>query len=407
MDLGRATQMVRAFTVYFHLANVTEQVHRVEDLDSEGSPSERRFAETLDALSESGIPPEEVASLVDRAVLKPVFTAHPTEATRRTILEKLAEIAQITAARGNPHASVTGRARIDRRVDELIEGIWQTDEIRTERPDPIDEARFVRHYLNQTIRNAVPALLDDIDAAVRSIGGEPAGDGGPIRFGSWVGGDRDGNPNVTPGMTRTVLEQQREAALDILIYEVYHLAGELSISSNVVAPPEELVAFIDAHREAYRDVLDSTRDFEPYRRGLAIVHRRLVETRRVGPRAYASPAELLDDLAVLHECLADNRAGLLARGRLARVRGLVSTIGFHLAALDIRQHTDHHHRAVGSLTAHLDIDYSALDREGRTRFLVGEMSGTRPVAPPGSVRGEETVELFELCATCSIGTGTR
>ena len=397
VDLEHALHLVKAFTVYFHLANVTEQVHRVDDLNAEGHTPERGFEESLIALVESGIPPAEVVSLVHRTVLKPVFTAHPTEATRRTILAKLSEIADATAARSNPRTAEADRSRIDRRVEELIEAIWQTDEIRDVRPNPIDEARFVRHYLVQTVQEAIPDLLDDIAAAVRSVGGgDLSTDSSPIRFGSWVGGDRDGNPNVTPAMTRTVLSQQRRTALDLLIAEVEALAAELSAGAGVTPVSDELVAFIDRGREAYRDALQSTKDRESYRQGLAIVHQRLVDTRDGGTRAYGSPRELLDDLAVFESSLRENRGVLQCRGRLARTRLLAATIGFHLAALDIRQHTDHHHRAIASLTRYLDVDYPGLDREGRTGFLARELAGTRPVAPPGNDAGDETMELFRM-----------
>ena len=397
VDLDTALQLARAFTVYFHLANVTEQVHRVEDLNAEGHTLERGFEKSLVALVESGIPADEAVSLVHRAALKPVFTAHPTEATRRSVLEKLSEIADATATRSNPRTSAADRARIDRRVEELIEAIWQTDELRDHRPNPIDEARFVRHYLEQTIREAMPSLLDNIAAAVRLIGGELSSDSSPIRFGSWVGGDRDGNPNVTPEMTRSVVEQQRHAALEILISEVAGLAGELSASTRITEISPGLAAFIDRHRESYREVLETTNEREPYRQGLTIVHQRLVETRDGGPRAYGSHRELLDDLAVVESSLRENRGSLQAGGRLARTRLLAATVGFHLAALDIRQHTDHHHRAIASLTSYLGTGYGDLDRNGRTGFLVRELSGTRPVAPPGTgARDEETLDLFGM-----------
>ena len=396
MDLDFAVQMVRAFTVYFHLANIIEQVHRVEDLNVEGHTPEQGFEECLITLVEAGIPPSEVVSLVNRAILKPVFTAHPTEATRRTILEKLTAIAQATASRSNPRSSGVDRARIDRRVAELIEAIWQTDEIRAERPDPIDEARFVRHYLEQTIRDAIPGLLDSIAAAVRLIGGELEGDHSPIRFGSWVGGDRDGNPNVTPAMTRTVLDQQRRVALDILIAEVTDLAAELSISAAVTSPSDALMDFIDGHRRSHGDHLSSTRTLEPYRQALMIIQSRLADTRQGGPHPYSGPQELLADLALIDASLRENRGLLMARGRLAGIRGLAATIGFHLAALDVRQHTDHHHRAVATLTGCLGIGYRHLGRDERTRFLVDELSGSRPVAPPAKDAGDETLELFRL-----------
>ena len=396
LDLEFAEQLVRAFTVYFHLANIIEQVHRVEDLNVEGHTPERGIEEGLVALVEGGVPAGEVVSLINRAILKPVFTAHPTEATRRSILEKLTEIAQATASRSNPRISASGRSRIDRRVAELIEAIWQTDEIRGERPDPIDEARFVRHYLEQTVQEAIPGLLDGIAAAVRTIGGEPDGNHSPIRFGSWVGGDRDGNPNVTLSTTRTVLDQQKKASLDILIAEVTGLAAELSMSADVTETSEELTNFIERFRETIRDYLTDTSAREPYRQALMIIRTRLVETRRGGPRAYSHPAELVADLELIDDSLRDHRGLLIARGRLARVRGLVATIGFHLAALDIRQHTDHHHQAIAALTTYLDIDYPNLHPPARTRFLVEELSGSRPLAPPGHGPGDETLELFKL-----------
>ena len=405
MDAGFAVQVVRAFTVYFHLANVIEQVHRVEDLNVEGHAGERGIEDCLVTLVHAGISPDETVALINRTILKPVFTAHPTEATRRTILEKLTEIATATASRSNPRISASDRSRIDRRVAELLEAIWQTDEIRGERPDPIDEARFVRHYLETTVREAIPGLLDDIAAAVRSIGGEPEADHSAIRFGSWVGGDRDGNPNVTPAMTRTVLDQQRTAALEILIAEVNRLAAELSISTDVAGASDALSDFIDRHGGGHPDFLSNTRDQEPYRQALIIIRTRLMATRDARSRAYTCPKELLADLALLDASLRENRALRIARGRLARIRGLVATIGFHLAALDIREHTDRHHQAVAILTRCLDVDYSNLDRTDRARFLVGELSGSRPVAPPGDHSRNQTLELFRVLRDLLDGHG--
>ena len=399
MDLGFAVQVVRAFTVYFHLANIIEQVHRVEDLNVEGHTPEQGIEECLIGLVETGISPNEVVTLLNRVTLKPVFTAHPTEATRRTILEKLTEIAQATASRGNPRASRADRARIDRRVAELIEAIWQTDEIRNQRPTPIDEARFVRHYLEQTIREAVPGLLDDIAAAVGLIGGELDGDHSPIRFGSWVGGDRDGNPNVTLSMTRTVLQQQRRAALELLKAEVEGLAAELSISTRVAHASGALAGFIDRYRESHHDCLRETRDLEPYRQALMIISLRLADTLAGGPHAYTGPPELLADLALIDASLRANRGLLIARGKLARIRSMAATVGFHLAALDIRQHADHHHRAIARLTAFLDTEYRELGRGDRTLFLAGELSGSRPLAPPANGSVDETLELFGLLRT--------
>lgn len=399
-DPERASLLVGAFTVYFHLANVTEQVHRVEDMNAEGDTSERRFAETLRALVGGGVPADEAAALVNRTALKPVFTAHPTEATRRSVLEKLAEIAQATAARNSERATPSDRARIDRRINELLEAVWQTDEIRPRRPDPIDEARFVRYYLDQTIREAMPALLDSIAAGVRAIGEEPAPAHSPIRFGSWVGGDRDGNPNVTPEMTEAVLLQQRRESLEILQDQVRELASQLSVGSQVTGVSAEMRQFIARHQTEFAEELAAGDPDQPYRLACSVIYQRLREARDGGRRGYRRPEEMQADLAVLDASLRANKGELLAEGRLARVRRTVDMIGFHLAALDIRQHADSHHDAVAALTAPLGFDYAAADRAARISYLSGELESPRPLAPPGREDVPEALALFEMLRRC-------
>ena len=399
-DPERASLLVGAFTVYFHLANVTEQVHRVEDMNAEGDTSERRFAETLRALVEGGVAADEVAALVNRTALKPVFTAHPTEATRRSVLEKLAEIAQATAARNRERATPSDRARIDRRINELLEAVWQTDEIRARRPDPIDEARFVRYYLDQTIREAMPALLDSIAAGMGAIGGELAPAHSPIRFGSWVGGDRDGNPNVTPEMTEAVLLQQRRESLEILQDQVRELASQLSVGSQVAGAPAEMRQFIARHQSDFAEELAAGDPDQPYRLACSVIFQRLREARDGGRRGYRSPGEMQADLAALDASLRANKGELLAEGRLARLRRTVDMIGFHLAALDIRQHTDSHHDAVAALAAPLGVDYAAADRAARIAYLSKELDSPRPLAPPGREDVPEALALFETLRRC-------
>lgn len=396
VDPEQASRLVGAFTVYFHLANVTEQVHRVEDMNAEGATPERRFEETLRALVDSGVAADEAAALVNRTALKPVFTAHPTEATRRSVLEKLAYIAQATAARSNERATPADRARLDRRINELLEAVWQTDEIRARRPDPIDEARFVRYYLDQTVREAMPALLDSIAAGMRAIGGELAAAYTPIRFGSWVGGDRDGNPNVTPEMTEAVLLAQRREALAILRDQVRELAGQLSVSGQVAGVSAAVLDFIARHRSDFPEEAAAGDDDEPYRLACAIIHRRLGETRDGGGRGYRRPEEMQADLALLDASLRAHKGELLADGQLARLRRTVNMIGFHLAALDIRSHADSHHEALAALTSSLGFDYEAADPPARTAYLARELDSPRPLAPPGRRDVPQALELFTV-----------
>ena len=233
IEVVDAIHLVRAFTVYFHLANTAEQVHRVDDLNATPRTRNNRFAETVAKLQASGISNAEIITATRTADLRPVFTAHPTEASRRSILDKLAELAVLIERRGESSLSQSDKGAMDRRIDELIDAMWQTDELRRERPDPVDEARSILYFLNQIVTEGVPELFSDVDAVLRSIGGSLASDHVPVQFGSWVGGDRDGNPNVKPDTTLAVLAFQRARALRLLISEIEELSAELSVSIAV------------------------------------------------------------------------------------------------------------------------------------------------------------------------------
>ena len=365
VDVAQAGLLARAFTVYFHLANTVEQVHRIDDLTEKRAAGSNRFGEMVGRLREMGYADDEIVATVNSAELRPVFTAHPTEASRRSILDKLAEISSLIEQRAHAGADDTARRRVDRRVDELIDAIWQTDELRRQRPDPVDEARSILYFLTEIAVEGVPELLDDIDSVLESVGGELDPDRSPIRFGSWVGGDRDGNPNVTPATTVEVLEFQRHRALRILVEEIEGLSLELSVGLAVRGVSEELAERLAADHEQFPDVtarFDTLSAGEPYRQRLAVVHRRLTETDQPAPGigAYRSADELAHDLAVIAGSLEANHGRLLAHGRLARVRRIVAMIGFDLATLDIREHSERHHRALARLFAPLGIDYGGL-----------------------------------------------
>ena len=234
---------------------------------------------------------------------------------------------------------------------------------------------------------------------LRNIGGSLDGPRVPVRFGSWVGGDRDGNPNVTPQTTLEVLSFQRAQALSLLAAEIEELLSELSVSTAVTAITPELQAQIEADRDRFGDMASRFSGLnagEPYRQRCSVIHQRLVEasTQPPGPRAYGSPAEMEADLAVMGRSLEANGGSLLARGRLARVRRVLSMIGFHLAVLDIRENAAAHHEALGDLFAELRTDYRALSRPDRTALLAAELESRRPLAPPAGSSAEGPLALF-------------
>ncbi len=400
-------RLVRAFTIYFHLANVVEQLHRIEELNLT-KPEEGRLSETVRRLIDDGHSRERIGEAIASLRLQPVFTAHPTEASRRSILDKLGEIGQATETRSAQRTTVIERRRIDRRIDELIDAIWQTDELRRERPRPVDEARSILYYLDAIARQSLPALWSDLDAELEDVGLDMGSTTVPIRFGSWVGGDRDGNPNVTAATTIEVLALQRARALRLLTSELDGLRVELSSSELVRKPTDELRQAVDADRERFADVfkrVGRVYEGEWYRLRLAVIVERMNETTVDGQqdRGYASAEELAADLAVLERSLIATGGGLLASGRLARVQRLVNTFGFHLATLDIRQHTERHHAALGHLFAQAGLEYPT-DREARTKLLAAELNSRRPLAPPGAAGQSSSIadadaEVYALFST--------
>lgn len=401
VDVEEAIHLVRAFTVYFHLANTAEQVHRVEDLNDGRPRAAAGFAETVAKLQGLGIADAEIVSATRTADLRPVFTAHPTEASRRSILDKLAELAELIERRLESSTTAGERRRIDHRIDELIDAIWQTDELRNAQPEPVDEARSILYFLQQIVRDGVPELMEDLDAVLRSIGGSLPDNRVPVRFGSWVGGDRDGNPNVTPATTEEVLRFQRGRALRILIAEVEDLSAELSVSTAVTSISDELTERLAWARESLPAIMarfGTLSAGEPYRQWCAVIHQRLLDTLDGSGRGvpYRAAAEVEADLAIMGRSLDANRGARLAAGRLARVRRLVALIGFRLATLDIRQHAERHHGALAELFEPLEVDYRALDRAGRTEVLTTELGSRRPLAPPAD---ESSPQALSLMAT--------
>jgi phosphoenolpyruvate carboxylase len=397
-DLIDSMKLVRAFTTYFHLANVAEQVHRIEDLNL-SKANAGRISDTIPKLIDHGYSGDDILDGLNRSALQPVFTAHPTEASRRSMLDKLREVARLVEHRGLERCTSWEQRRIDRRIDELIDAMWQTDEIRREKPQPLDEARTLLYYVERVVRNSLPNIWEDLDIALEAVGTSLNPTVAPVVFGSWVGGDRDGNPNVTPATTRDVVLLQRSRALRILADELEALRAELSPTELIRPVSDELMQAVAADGDRFPDVfarVGRINNGEWYRLRLAVMIRRLNEAASTpaGPRSYERPAELEADLEVLDRSLRANDGELLADGRLARVRRQVATIGFHLATLDIREHARRHHESLERLFVASGISYPS-DRPGRTALLTTELNNRRPLSPPGTPLDErDTLDLF-------------
>ncbi|MDQ3782944.1 MAG: phosphoenolpyruvate carboxylase, partial [Actinomycetota bacterium] len=395
-----------AFSSYFYLANVAEQTNR---LDQQGSTAERIgwLEATVDRVIAAGLPGEVVAEVVANLQLRPVFTAHPTEAARRSILTKTTRIAGLLDDTADADLTDSASARLERRLAEMVDLIWQTDELRRERPDPIDEARLVMYYFDEIFRDVSADVLDELAHQLERLGIDLPPDARPLTFGTWVGGDRDGNPNVTAGVTMRVLAVQHDHALRETIAAVERLATDLSPSDRIVAVSDELVAALaeDArHLPSTQRVYADLSAGEPYRQKIGFIHQRLVNTRRryaddtphQPGRDYRTAGELLAELMVMRRSLLANKGDLMARGSLDRLIRRVAAFGFHLATMDIRQHAVPHHRLLARLFARLDIDYPE-DRTARTALLARELAGRRPLSSIATpIEGEAADTLTTL-----------
>ncbi|MER5969307.1 phosphoenolpyruvate carboxylase [Streptomyces sp. NPDC002055] len=404
-DLETAGKLVRAFSTYFHLANVTEQVHRGKELRSRRAAEGSLLARTADRLKDAD--PEHLRATVAHLTVRPVFTAHPTEAARRSVLNKLRRIAALL----EEPADGGDRRRADLRLAENIDLVWQTDELRVARPEPADEARNAIYYLDELHAGAVGDVLEDLAAELDRVGVELPSGTRPLTFGTWIGGDRDGNPNVTPAVTREVLILQHEHGITDALELVDQLRGLLSNSIRYTGATEELTTSLRTDLELLPEISPRYKRLnseEPYRLKVTCIRQKLLNTRErlakgtphEAGRDYLGTAELLDDLTLVQESLRAHRGGLFADGRMDRTIRTLAAFGLQLATMDVREHADAHHHALGQLFDRLGEEswrYADMPRDYRRKLLAKELRSRRPLAPqhaPLDAGGAKTLGVF-------------
>ncbi|MDQ0032127.1 phosphoenolpyruvate carboxylase [Arthrobacter bambusae] len=389
LPLEDATELVRAFAFYFHLANAAEQVHRVRGLRTRQEKDGWLAKAVAEIAGKAGN--EVLQDVVNELDVRPIFTAHPTEASRRSVLDKIRKLSDVLAE-STPEGTAA-RRRQDRQLAEIIDQMWQTDELRQVRPTPVDEARNAIYYLSSILTDAMPEMLTDLSELLEEHGVALPAHNAPIRFGSWIGGDRDGNPNVTASVTREILQLQNQHAVRISISMIDELISILSNSTALVDAEQELLDSIDVDLKNLpgldKRILELNAQ-EPYRLKLTCIKAKLINTgRRVSAsnyhepgRDYASTSELLAELDLLEDSLRKHSAVLVADGALSRVRRAIASFGLHLATLDIREHADYHHDAVGQLADRIGVGtpYGELTRAERFERLSAELASRRPLS---------------------------
>ncbi len=409
-SLWHVIRMVRAFTSYFHLANVAEQHHRI---DFKGRAGVRRewLGEAFERIKTSPVSINEIQELIERLEVRPVYTAHPTEAARRSILNKLRRIGELLSDRSNPRLLESERRRIDRRLSEVIEEILQTDELRHVRPDPIDEARSIIYYMEDMFRFAIAEVEESLDDELEALGIVRTPTASVLRFGTWVGGDRDGNPNVTHKLTREILDLQHERALKMFAPAIAALAQTLSQSTRIVEITEELKFSIEKDRLELPDVWDefwNLDEYEPYRLKCAFIYQRLQngismsEGKASKLPVYSGVAPLLNDLQLMLDSLYKNGGSASANGEVRRVIQRISSFGITLATMDIRQHADVTGSAVDELIDRIDdsLDgFANLSVKGRADRLVQELNSKRGLTSSGMKFSPATTEVLDLVNT--------
>ena len=412
IDIHQAIPVIRAFTHFALLANVAEDIHRERrravHVAAGEPPQNSSLAATYLKLDSADLDAATVADALTGALVSPVITAHPTETRRRTVFDTQHRITELMRLRLHGHGKTEDGRDINRELRRHILTLWQTALIRLSRLKIQDEIETGLRYYQAAFFEVIPQVNAEVRTALQARWPDAHLLEQPIlRPGSWIGGDRDGNPNVTADVVRLATGRASYTALEHYFAEITALEEELSMSARLVKVSDELEALAGTcHEPARAD--------EPYRRALRVIHGRLTATAAeildsqpeheldLGLERYLTPAELLADLDVIDGSLRSNGSGVLADDRLSRLREAVHVFGFHLSGLDLRQNSDVHEEVVAELLAWAGVhpDYRSLPEPDRVELLAAELATRRPLirhfgSSPERLIADDT-ELSEL-----------
>jgi phosphoenolpyruvate carboxylase len=387
LSVEDSVQLVRAFSTYFHLANVAEQVHRARVLAETRAAGGSWLSRAIDKIEEAfkaqtpghTFTHAELEQWISELSVRPVFTAHPTEAARRSILNKLGEVAKLLDDDLNP--------RQNERLAETVDLLWQTDELRLDRPEPLDEAMNALYYLDDLAKNTVPEVLNDFARELKRLNINLPVDARPLTFGTWIGGDRDGNPNITAQVTEDAVLLQVGHAIRTTISAMDELRQLLSVSTRIVGATPELTASVEADLKNIPEVEPRylrINQQEPYRLKATAIAHRLVFTRNrhavdgphVPGRDYANSAELIADLSLMRDSLFAHRGELIATGLLERTIRSIAAFGLTHATLDIREHSDAHHNLLKQV---MPSGYPELSHSDKFPILIKELAAAKAI----------------------------
>ena len=405
-----AESLVRSFTNYFQLINLAEDSERIRRIRAREMrvPGPRRGSvrEAIGLLAERGVTPERLGEILAHAQIRLVLTAHPTEARRRTIIAKLARIFTILRELDERSLTEDEEVRLQQRLAHTIEELWYSDEVRAIGLTVLDEVRTSLVYLLSTFVEVMPQIYRDLEAAVAEFYPGLGVDLPPLLMpGTWIGGDRDGNPFVTPEITLQALDIMRGAALGLIESKLIELSGRISVAESISGPAPLLDPLIAELAGLFPETAATVARLnagEPYRQVLTLMRERVraaLEDRQAG---YPASSDLLKDLWLIDRSLREQGALRIADGDLRDLIRIVQIFGFHLAVMDIR---DHAKRNAGAITELLNAsgvtpDFLALPESARVDLLVREIGNPRPLAPRNldsfSTETREVVATFRM-----------
>jgi phosphoenolpyruvate carboxylase len=409
---AQTNQVVRAFSYFSHLANIAEDQHHIRRARSHAiagsAPREGSVAHSVERALAMGISADKLVDFFAGAQVSPVLTAHPTEVQRKSILDCQWKIAALLEERDSRRLTPQEIADGEEAIRRAVLTLWQTRMLRPVKLAVMDEVANALTYYDTTFLRALPRLYNTMEDQLATLVPQwPKARELPpfLRPGSWIGGDRDGNPFVTAEVLSGALRAQSRRALTFYLDQLHKLGAALSPTLLLVEVSDELAALAAASPDH-----SPHRDDEPYRRAIAGLYARLAATARVlddmaAPRQavgeatpYASAQEFAADLDIIHRSLVEHGSALLARGRLRRLRRAVSVFGFHLAPIDLRQNSDVHVRTVHELfeAARPGVDYAGRSEEGRIALLLGELATPRLLSTPYFSYSDETMSELAI-----------
>jgi phosphoenolpyruvate carboxylase len=420
MSTAETVRIVRAFSYFSHLANIAEDQNNIRRMRAQragGAPSSDTLAGAIARAHDAGIDAPALRKFFGTALVSPVLTAHPTEVRRKSTIDREMEIAALLDRRERMQLTAEEVEASEEQLRRAVVTLWQTNLLRRTKLTVLDEVANGLSFYDYTFLREVPRLHYALEDKLNSDGSEE--ELAPfLRMGSWIGGDRDGNPFVTAEVMRGTLALQSARAMNFYLDELHVLGSELSLAAHLADVSDELRALAQRSPDT-----SPHRAGEPYRLAVSGIYARLattahalgVEARRhpVGvAAAYGSALEFKADLDVLHRSLMSNNSRVIARGRLRVIRRAVDCFGFYLASLDIRQNSAVHERTIAELidAAMPGTSYLALGEDARIALLTGELRNTRPLTSPFVKYSDETLgelALFREAAAAHARFGAR